>query len=276
MALLPYGPYGPLIGKVGKLVSYILNGQVVTRTIGHKRTRHSHKQLANYQAMAVTMDLLGPMTPFINSSFEIEARGTVKNQHNLATSYNKKQALKGEYPNIRVDYSKVVLSYGDLAVAENLKMAKTEAGVQISWDVNGGRAEDIVMVMVYHPGKGLYRGSINACRRDAGSYFVSVVEKEDLEQQMEVYACFKSADGKKISNSVYLGNFNGEADGPEEQEKQEKYLLVKKRFDQVSAEYFRLQTLEKGMNTRTKAFRNLEKEYQVLQQKLQHMPGKPG
>jgi len=273
MALLPYGPYGPLIGKVGKLVSYILNGQVVTRTIGHKRTRHSNKQLANYQAMSVTMDLLSSMTPFINSSFEIEARGTVKNQHNLATSYNKKQALKGEYPNIRVDYSKVVLSYGDLAVAEDLKMAKTETGVQISWDTDGDRPDDIVMVMVYHPGRGLFRGSINACRRDAGSYFVAVIEKADLEQQMEVYICFKSADGKRISNSVYLGNFNGEAGSHEEQVK---YLLVKKRFDQVSTEYFRLQTLEKDIHKRTKAFRNLEKEYQVLRQKLEHMPGKPG
>jgi hypothetical protein len=93
---------------------------------------NSRDQLANYQSMAVTMRLLKNMTAFINSSFEIEARGTVKNQHNLATSYNKKQALKGEYPNISVDYSKVVLSYGDLEIAQDLKMVKTDTGIQIS------------------------------------------------------------------------------------------------------------------------------------------------
>jgi hypothetical protein len=276
MALLPYGPYGPLIGKVGKLVSYILNGQVVTRTIGHKRTRHSDKQLANYQAMAVTMELLSSMTTFNNTSFEIEARGTVRNQHNLATSYNKKQALKGEYPNISVDYSKVVLSYGDLENAENLKMEKTGAGLQINWDTSAGKGDDIVMIMVYHPVEGRCSGSINACRRDAGTYFVAIAEQEDLEHQMEVYICFKSADGKKISNSVYLGNFNGEMDRLEEQKKQEKYKVLKTRFDQVSADYFRIQNLDLGLHSGTKAFRNLKKEYEVLKEKLKHMPGKPG
>lgn len=151
MALSPHGPHGPLIGKVGNLVSYILNGQVVTRMVGRKRTKHSKSQLANYQSMAVTMRLLRNMTDFINSSFEIEAKGTVKNQHNLATSYNKKQALKGEYPNISVDYSKVVLSYGKLEIAQNLKMEKTNTGLQISWDTQGGQPNDMVMILIHQP-----------------------------------------------------------------------------------------------------------------------------
>ena len=275
MGLLPYGPHGPVIGKVGKLVSYILNGQVVTRTIGHKRTKHSKDQLANYQAMAVTMKLLKPMTTFINSSFEIEARGTVKNQHNLATSYNKKQALKGEYPDIRVDYSKVVLSYGNLPVAENLKMVKTETGLQISWDTGDGKPHDMVMILICHPLKGLSSGSINACRRDAGAHFFAISE-EDLSQQLEVYICFKSADGKQISNSVYLGNFNGEMESSKEKLKREQYQALKNRFEQVSAAYFRILDLRIAAQLTTKSFRNLETEYQALKQKLEHLPGKPG
>ena len=274
MALSPYGPHGPVIGKVGNLVSYILNGQVVTRTIGHKSNKHSKDQLANYQAMTVTMNLLRPITAFINSSFEIEARGTVKNQHNLATSYNKKQALKGEYPNIRVDYSKVVLSYGNLPVAENLKMQKTDTGLQITWDTGNGRRDDMVMVLICHPLKGLSSGSINACRRDAGAHFFPL-SKEDLAQQLEAYICFKSADGKQISDSVYLGNFNGEAGSPEEKAQQEKYQLLKTRFDQVSAEYFRIIDLRIATDLSSKAFRNLETEYKALQLKLEHLPGKP-
>jgi hypothetical protein len=273
MALSPYGPHGPVIGKIGNLVSYILNGQFVTRTIGHKSNKHSKDQLANYQAMAVTMELLKPMTFFINSSFEIEARGTVKNQHNLATSYNKKQALTGEYPNIRVDYSKVVLSYGDLAIAENLKMIKTDTGLQISWDTEGGLAHDMVMVLVCHPQRGQVSSSINACRRDAGALFIKLPQ-EDLEQQLETYICFKSANGKQISNSVYLGNFNGEAETEQGKNEQKKYELVKARFDQVSADYLRMQELDRGSHTGTKAFRTLEKEYQVLKEKLERMPGK--
>jgi hypothetical protein len=276
MAISPYGPHGPLIGKVGNLVSYILNGQVVTRTIGHKRTKHSRDQLANYQSMAVTMRLLKNMTAFINSSFEIEARGTVKNQHNLATSYNKKQALKGEYPNISVDYSKVVLSYGDLEIAQDLKMVKTDTGIQISWDTQEGLAHDMVMILVYHPVDGTSRNYINACRRDAGSHFIPFEEEERLQEQMEIYICFKSANGKRISNSVYLGNLNGEMETDEEKHEKKKYDALKARFEQVSADYLRLQELDRGLHTSTKAFRTLEKEYQVLKNKLDHLPGKPG
>lgn len=275
MAVSPYGPHGPVIGKIGNLVSYILNGQVVTRTIGHKSNKHSKDQLANYQSMAVTMNLLSPMLPFINSSFEIEARGTVKNQHNLATSYNKKQALTGEYPNIKVDYSKVVLSYGDLPIAENLKMVKTDTGLQFSWDTEDGLAHDMVMILVCHPHRAQVTSSINACRRDAGTYFAKLSE-EDLDQQLEAYICFKSANGKQISNSVYLGNFNGAAKNEQEKQEEKKYELIKARFDQVSADYLSMQELDRGKHTSTKAFRTLEKEYQVLKQKLEHLPGKPG
>lgn len=276
MAISPYGPHGPLIGKVGNLVSYILNGQVVTRTVGHKRTKHSKDQLANYQSMAVTMRLLKNMTTFINSSFEIEARGTVKNQHNLATSYNKKQALKGEYPNISVDYSKVVLSYGDMEIAQNLKMVKTNTGIQISWDTQEGLAHDMVMILVYQPVDGTSRNYINACRRDAGNHFIPFEEEERLQEQLEVYICFKSANGKRISNSVYLGNLNGEMETEEEKHEKKKYDALKDRFEQVSADYLRMQQLDRGLHTSTKAFRTLEKEYQVLKNKLDHLPGKPG
>lgn len=275
MALSPYGPHGPLIGKVGNLVSYILNGQAVTRTIGHKRTRHSKDQLANYQSMAVTMRLLKNMTTFINSSFEIEARGTVKNQHNLATSYNKKQALQGEYPNISVDYSKVVLSYGDLEIAQNLKMVKTDTGLQISWDTQDGLAHDMVMILVHHPVDGQSRNYINACRRDAGSHLIPFVEEEKLHEQMEVYICFKSADGKRISNSVYLGNLNGAQETEEEKQEKRKYDALKARFEQVSANYLWMQQLDRGLHTSTKAFRTLEKEYEVLKNRLDRLPGKP-
>jgi hypothetical protein len=93
---------------------------------------------------------------------------------------------------------------------------------------------------------------------------------------MEIYICFKSANGKRISNSVYLGNLNGEMETDEEKHEKKKYDALKARFEQVSADYLRLQELDRGLHTSTKAFRTLEKEYQVLKNKLDHLPGKPG
>ena len=273
MAKAPNGPLGALNGKLSNLVFYVLNGQPVVRTIGDPG-KPSRNQLANRQAMSVTMDLVGTISEFTNVSFELEAKGTVRNAHNLATSYIKKHAIKGEYPNLSVDYAKVILSNGTLPGANDLKIEKNEKGVLMSWGPSD-RYNDIVMILLYHPLKKMATPVINACRRDAGSYFVSLHEQL-LHGPIEAYICFKSANGKAISDSAYIGNLNGEMESKEEKEQKAKYALVKQRFDVVEADYLQQITVNRGEPIDTKAFRNLEREYEVLKKKLAHLPGKPG
>jgi hypothetical protein len=273
MAKAPNGPLGALNGKLHNLVFYMLNGQPVVRTIGDPG-KPSRNQLANRQAMSVTMEMVSRISEFINVSFELEARGTVRNAHNLATSYIKKHALKGEYPNISVDYSKVILSNGSIPGANDLKIEKKEKGVLVSWDPSG-QYNDTVMILLYHPLEKTAMPVINACRRDAGSYFVSLPEQL-LHGPIEAYICFKSANGKAISDSAYIGNLNGEMKSKKEQEKNEKYILVKQRFDVLEADYLKQLEDNRGKPVDTKAFRNLEREYEVLKKKLEHLPGKPG
>ncbi|NQX39699.1 hypothetical protein SAMN05421820_10696 [Pedobacter steynii] len=277
MALSLNGPHGHLKGKIGNLVFYLLNGQPVVRTIGDPG-KPSINQKGNQQAMSVTMKVFKSMKSFINSSFELEARGTVRNPFNLAISYNKKNALKGAYPNLRIDYSKIVLSYGDLPLANDLKMVKTETGVLISWGLSNqdfpALNNDMVMLMLHHPLDHRSTTVLNACRRDAGQHFIPLSNTE-LNEPIEAYICFKSANGKKISDSAYLGNLNGEPDTPEEESQKKKYAVLKTRFDQIELDYLQQLNDNGGNPVDSKAFRNLEKEYQVLKHKLEHLPRKP-
>ncbi|NQX43591.1 hypothetical protein SAMN05421820_11936 [Pedobacter steynii] len=273
MAKAPNGPLGALNGKLSNLVFYILNGQPVVRTIGDPG-KPSRNQLANRQAMSVTMDMVRTISEFTNVSFELEVKGTVRNTHNLATSYIKKHAVKGEYPNLSVDYAKVILSNGTLPGANDLKIEKNEKGVLVSWD-SRDRHNDIVMILLYHPLKKMATPIINACRRDAGSYFVDL-HQELVEEPIEAYICFRAANGKAISDSQYIGNLNGEMESKEEREQKEKYASVKQRFDVVKADYLQQITDNRGNPVDSKAFRNLEREYEVLKKKLEHLPGKPG
>ncbi|RQO72319.1 hypothetical protein DBR43_14025 [Pedobacter sp. KBW06] len=273
MAKAPSGPLGALNGKLRNLVFYMLNGQPVVRTIGDPG-KPSRGQLANRQAMSVTMEMVSRISEFTNVSFELEARGTVRNAHNLATSYIKKHALKGEYPNISVDYSKVILSNGNLPGANDLKIEKKEKGVLVSWDPSG-KQDDTVMILLYHPLEKAAMSVINACRRDAGSYFIDLYEKR-LDEPIEAYICFKSANGKAISDSAYIGNLNGAVESAEELSQKQTYALVKQRFDVVEADYLQQIAANYGNPVNTKAFRNLKKEYKVLKDKLEHLPGKPG
>ncbi|WP_342332668.1 DUF6266 family protein [Pedobacter sp. FW305-3-2-15-E-R2A2] len=279
MAILSKSAFGCPNGKIGNMVYYMLKGQPVCRLIG-EQGEPSIKQLANYQAMKVTMVLIKQMKEFITNSFELEARGTVKNAHNLAVSYNKKQALQGEYPNISVDYSKVVLSYGQLPGARDFSISKTETGLILNWNpesyANGHDGDDILMIQLYYPLIKKGRSLLNASRRDSGQVFIPI-EESMIQQPIEVYACFKSADGKQISNSIYLGNINGTLKSAEELAAQERYITLKTRFDQVATKYLAQKTeIEFARKDEDKAFRNLKVEYLSLKEQLAHLPGGPG
>ncbi|WP_342330371.1 DUF6266 family protein [Pedobacter sp. FW305-3-2-15-E-R2A2] len=274
MAKAANGPLGALNGKLNNLVFYTLNGQHICRTIGDPGKPSIH-QLANRQAMSVTMRLVKSITEFISVSFDLEAQGTVKNAHNLATSYLKKKALKGEYPNISVDYSKVELSHGTLPGATDLKIEKREQGVQVSWNTEG-RYDDIVMILLCHPLQKSATSRINASRRDAGTCFIALEYEGYLDEPIEAYICFRAADGKEISDSAYIGNLNGAAETEEEIAEKQKYAQVKQRFDILEVDYLQQLKDNWGNPVDSKAFRNLEKEYKVLKNKLEHLPGKPG
>ena len=277
MAICYAGPHGHPSGKIGKLVFYTLNGQPVCRLIG-RAGKPSINQLGNRQAMSVTMGLLKPMDDFINVSFKLEAEGTVKNPHNLATSYNKKHALTGQYPDIKVDYSKVILSKGSLEMAQDLKLSKGEEGINLSWNTNGfenGLYDDILMVMVSHPERGSASSFLNAAKREDGSCFIPLHSEWMRNGQMEVYICFKSANGQLISDSAYLGNLNGLAESHKEQAEKKHYSLFKTHFDQVEANYHQKTIDYQEGRIGDKTFRHIAKEYEVLKKKLEILPGKP-
>ncbi|WP_316748159.1 DUF6266 family protein [Pedobacter gandavensis] len=277
MAIASNGPHGHLNGKVGNLVFYMLNGQPVVRLIGRKG-KPSKLQLANYQEMAVTTKLLSNMGGFIKLGYGLQARGTVHNAHNLATSYHKKQALTGEYPNIRIDYNKVKLSQGVMPETADLKISKVSGGLEITWNPKNDaelKDNDSVMVMICCPETGKDQEYLNIARRSEGKCFIPMYEQV-LNQQLEPYISFISADGERVSDSVYLGNLNGTVKNEVEKQQEEKYVQVKTRFDQVESSYSSQVIANYGERPKNKAFKYLEKEYETLKKQLEHLPGKPG
>ena len=92
---------------------------------------------------------------------------------------------------------------------------------------------------------------------------------------MEVYVCFKSANGQLISDSAYVGNLNGLAESHKEQAEKKHYSLLKTRFDQFEANYHQKIIAHEEGRIGDKAFRHIEKEYHVLKKKLDILPGKP-
>ncbi len=70
---------------------------------------------------------------------------------NAAVSHALQHAITGEHPDVRVDFSKVMLSHGELAGVENLQaVAVAPASLHLQWTDNsdepGARAGDRLMV----------------------------------------------------------------------------------------------------------------------------------
>ncbi|ALL06869.1 hypothetical protein AQ505_16070 [Pedobacter sp. PACM 27299] len=201
------------------------------------------------------------MGSFIKLGYGLQAKGTVYNAHNLATSYHKKQTLKGEYPNIKVDYSKVKLSQGVMLETADLKISKVTGGLEISWDPSYNedlQPNDSVMVMLCSE-TGADKEYLNIAIRSKGKCFITLRE-EVLNQQIEPYIAFISADGTRVSDSVYLGNLNGQGKNDAQKQEEEKYQQVKTRFDQVAGSYSAQMEAHYGNPPRTKAIKYLEKE----------------
>lgn len=274
MAKSPHGPYGHLNGRVGDLVHYTLKGQSIVRMIGIITKAPTTKQKANRQAMSVIMDLLRPALRFINAGFELEARNTVCNPHNLAVSYNKKHALKGEYPKLEVDYSKVQFSQGVLPLANGLKMEREAGGIRISWDPKhqdqGDYADDIVMVVAIRPAKERAECMLNAGQRGTGTCFLPLDPSDQT--QTEVYLCFKSSDGSGVSKTAYLGNLNGLAGSAMHKAQQKKYKEKQARFARLEAAYVKQVEENGGVKPKYKRFLALEREYEALKRWLDDHP----
>jgi len=209
MAILKVESNRGFIGRVGNTVTYLLNGQIVKRTIGKSSKEATIPQLSARQKTKIITGFLNPVKEFINIGFEFEARLVQKHSaYNIATSYNWLNALTGEYPDQQIDFSKVLLSRGKMPSTNNIDVKFQGNKISFKWDetiVNEGMKEsDRVMLLAYLPKENRAVSLIGGAERlEGGEYLIIPECKEGI--HIETYVSFVSADYKSISDSVYTG-----------------------------------------------------------------------
>jgi hypothetical protein len=201
------GLFGEFSGKIGNLVSYQLRGKTVVRRIGKSNKPPTLAQLAVRQRVAIVTKFLRSALPVINVGFEFEVAGTTKHQHNAAVSVNVKCATQGEYPNINLDYSKVVVSMGALAPAVAPTAVLTGSLLTLTWaadaDMDWGFKNDRALLLVYCPelDKAVY--VLSGARRSTGHNEIEL-PVNFVGKELHCYVAFKSSDGKMVSDSVWI------------------------------------------------------------------------
>jgi hypothetical protein len=211
MAILKVESNRGFIGRVGNTVTYLLNGQIVKRTIGKSSKEATIPQLSARQKTKIITGFLNPVKEFINIGFEFEARLVQKKSaYNIATSYNWLNAITGEYPDQKIDFSKVLLSRGKMPATNNIEVKFADNRITFKWDetiVNERmKGSDRVMLLAYIPQENRAVSLIGGAERLEGGEHLVIPECYDG-IHIETYVSFVSADYKSISNSVHCGSF---------------------------------------------------------------------
>ena len=200
------GVHGNMTGKIGNLVYYVRNGQNLVRKIGKTNKPPTEAQLRVRLELKVTVQFLKPLLEFINAGFAIKAKGKNKSPYNFAVKYNRK-ALKGIYPEIEIDYTKVIVSEGALMGAEGADVEAIDDGLRYTWNntlSNWPDQNDQVMLLAYFPleKKAVYL--LAGAKRRVGMQVLFI--PQDLRgQPAETYISFVTEDRKNIARSTYVG-----------------------------------------------------------------------
>lgn len=207
MGKLLNGIFGPVTGRVGNLSSYVLNGQNIVRGRRHPRTTSTIEQLNNEMRMSVINEFFFSMKNFLKVGFSIAASGTTSNYYNLATGYNKKNAIKGYYPDIAMDFANVLLSDGDLLPAEGANVNRVTDGIEFTWEAAGDYwdyGSDQVMVLAYFPANKKTYYQCYGNKRSTGKELLPL-PIDLMNKTAETYISFIAGDRKRVAKSTYLG-----------------------------------------------------------------------
>ena len=207
MGKSPLGAFGATNGKTGNLVTYILRGQIVTRTIGKTKKKQSISQIATTQRLTTVNEFLKTIKGLINLGFKFEAEGSTSNPYNVATSYNVKNAIKGQYPNFKIDYSQVMISVGNLKPVVNLSVSKNSQCLTVSWAYDSKadfcvRNDRAMILFVFDDSEEpIY--FLSGSLRSEGNQIIDFGSKS-LDGSCHVYVSFLAEDRESVSDSEYL------------------------------------------------------------------------
>ncbi len=210
MAILKNGPNGGFSGRVGSVVGYQWRGKDVIRGLPRFTSKkRSPAQLANQLKMKLTQQFLKSCITFIRDGFKHEAEQRVMSAFNVAMSYNKKQAITGEYPNLVFDYSKALVSMGRVPAMKDGTAVWTDAGLKLEWSNDTGKdgasRNDNLWVLLFFPEYETCEVCFNGASRDKGEAIVTL-RPYYLGKPVHIYTSFVRYNGSDISPSIYIGS----------------------------------------------------------------------
>lgn len=207
MGTIKQGVLGGFSGKVGTVIGFVRNGVACMRGLATSFTdAHTPAQVAQRAKFGMTVQFLRTMVALLRISFKLA--GSSMSGFNAAVKYTLANAITGIYPNFTIDFTKVLISRGNLPGAMNpLAASEVAATINFSWDNNlwdfGAKASDKVILVAYSELLNKAISVIGAATRDAGSYDLALPSSFSG-QQVQTYIGFCNENQSEFSNGEFL------------------------------------------------------------------------
>ena len=202
------GVLGLISGKVGSLVYRNHRGIGYVQSSPRKRKKRDVSlkveiQRAKFKLAAGFVKTIASLVAISFSDSRIKTTS-----RNSALSNVLQQAITGDYPDLRIEYSKVLMANGTLPLTVNPTATSTAPGViNFSWKDNTGwgkaKATDQPILIAFCEG-------LNACSfivSDAlrSAQMASLSAKLFSGQEVHTWISFLSENGKDVAISSYTG-----------------------------------------------------------------------
>lgn len=206
MGILRSGIHGPVQGRTGPLIGRVLRKQNVVSALPHREVWANRGLSLHQQKFAAVSVLLNQLRPFLNHGFAYDLkRGPVQG----AIRYNFKRVVSVQEGNVVLDYTRLVLARGRLAVLNSpvVRMAGLNTAV-FSWaaDVQQEYCRDLdrVSFLIYNVSRKMPLMAISAAFRSDLRYELELPD-DFSGNVLQVYAGVCGWDNKWVSDSMYLG-----------------------------------------------------------------------
>ena len=222
MAKIDQGILGPFSGKVGKVIGSSWKGIPYIKA---RPTQFHDAKTPKQLTHRMKLQTAHGFARSIKHIIEIGFRNVTGAQtpYNNAVSYLMKNALVGEYPEVGIEPSKVMVSQGKLAGAEECSVSIEEDGtIAFAWGdispednadsknkIEQFCAEDQAFLLAYNFTK--QQGiSTQVLRKDKkGCITIPQKWKDD---DIACYIFFASTENKEVSDSKFLSLFLGSSE----------------------------------------------------------------
>ncbi|MDQ7949497.1 MAG: DUF6266 family protein [Pedobacter sp.] len=197
--------FGSISGKVGEGVGSKWRGIKYLRSLPEKSSKAaSTKQLEVQAKLALSAEMLSPIKNVLNLGFG-DKNLSGKSGYNVAVKNFHANCILGNYPNLTVDYARMLLSKGAL---EPLRAPTIgyNGKLQLSWisvlNKQSAFFDDEVLAVVYNQSKGLYLLDDTAMRNDSLVEIEIGASSGDI-IHLWVFCVIRG--GTEVSKSQYVG-----------------------------------------------------------------------